>query len=111
MATVINKEKLIELVLAGSPAILIEIRSFKVDPFQYRDKKTGAIVHRIIAKYGAELGDAQMQISDWLPDGTKVEDVKPAFAKGEKAVLILEGMEPEQGFFKAKGKLYPYSVK
>lgn len=104
----LNQKQFIELALAGSPVILIEIRSAKVDAITYRDKKTGASVSRILIKYGCELGDAQMQVTEWVPDGTKAEDVKPAFAKGQRAALLLEGMEPQSGFFKASGKLYHY---
>jgi len=98
----------IEQALAGKPLVLVEYRSFKEEQIRYRDKKTGATVERLIMKHAVEMGGAQVQISEWLPDDAKVGQSIPPFKKGAPAVLEIRGMKQEQGFFKAEGALYPF---
>lgn len=100
-----KQDELIKRVLAGEPLIVVEYRSFKIDAIRYRDKQTQQTVARNIVKHGIEMGDAQVSVTEWLPDGTDLKTVNPAFAKGEKCVLKLRGMEPQQGFYNASGEL------
>lgn len=88
--------------------MLVEYRSFKEETIRYRDKKTQATVERLILKHAVEMGGAQVQISEWLPDGTKEGQAKPPFIKGTMAVLEIQGMRAEQGFYRAEGALYPF---
>jgi len=99
---------LIEQILLGKPLVLVEYRSHKEEEIRYRDKKTQATVQRLILKHAVEMGGAQVQISEWLPDDAKPGQSVPPFAKGSFAVLEIRGMKQEQGFFKAEGALYPY---
>lgn len=102
------KSVFIEQALAGKPLVLVEYRSFKEEQIRYRDKKTQATVERLIMKHAVEMGGAQVQISEWLPDDAKPGESKPPFTKGAMAVLEIRGMKQEQGFFKAEGALYPF---
>jgi len=88
--------------------VLVEYRSFKEDKIRYRDKKTGNSVEQYILKHAVEMGVTQMLVSEWLPNDYKPGTATSQFRKGERAVLELEGMEPQQGFYKASGKLYPF---
>jgi hypothetical protein len=96
--------------LAGKPVVLVEYRSFKQEEIRYRDKKTGAAVERQIVKHAVEMGGAQVQISEWLPEGTKPGTAQPPFKKGHMAVLEIHGMRAEQGFYRAEGNLFPYEA-
>jgi len=103
-----DQKAFVKAALEGKPVVLVEYRSFKPDKISYRDKKTGQAIEQLIVKHGVEMGELQVQVAEWMPQGTTEAQVKPPFAKGAKAVLLIEGMTQEQGFFKAKGQLFPY---
>lgn len=105
-----TKKDFITLVLEGKPLIIVEYRGITPDVIKYRDKKTGNAVERTIAKHSVEMGNSQVMVTEWLPDGTKPDSVVQPFKKGAKCVLELEGMEPMQGFYKASGKLFPIDL-
>lgn len=103
-----QKTQFIELALTGKPLVLVEYRSFKEEEIRFRDKKTGNAVQRLILKHAVEMAGAQVQISEWLPEETKAGTATPPFRKGAMAVLEIQGMRQEQGFYRAEGALYPY---
>lgn len=105
-----QQKEFITQALAGKPLVLVEYRAFKQEEIRYRDKKTQATVERQIIKHAVEMGGAQVQISEWLPEGTKPGSAQPPFKKGHMAVLEIQGMRQEQGFYRAEGNLYPYEV-
>lgn len=98
---------LIKCVLAGKPLVVVEYRSFKEDAISYRDKKTGQAVHRLVLKHATEMGNDQVQVTEWLPPEAVAGQAKPAFSKGQKCVLELTGLERQQGFFTCQGQLTP----
>lgn len=106
-----NKSEFVKMALEGKPVVLVEYRSFKIEHITYRDKKTQNTVSRNIVKHAVEMGDAQVSVSEWIPEDVKPETVKPPFAKGQRAVLELRGMERQQGFFVAEGNLWPFDDK
>jgi len=106
-----NQETLIKNVLAGKPCVVVEYRSFKLDTITYIGKKSGVRESKPVIKHAIELADTQAAITEWLPDGADLAQVKPNFKKGEKCVLTLEGIETVQGFASIKGKLEPLDAK
>lgn len=102
------QSEFIKSALEGKPVVLVEYRSFKVEHISYRDKKTGNAVSRDIVKHAVEMGDSQVSVSEWVPEGVKPESIKPPFNKGQRVVLELRGMERQQGFFVAEGNLWPF---
>jgi len=65
-------------------------------------------VSRAIIKHGLELGDTQASVTEWVPDGTKVEDLKPVHKKGDKVVFEVEGAKEVQGFSVLSGVMHTY---
>jgi len=106
-----KQSEYIEKSLEGSPLVLVEYRAFKEDTIRYRVKsgpQTGQSVERLIIKHSVELGAIQMQVTEWLPEGTKPGSAIPPFKKGQRAVLELQGMESQGGLYKASGNLFPF---
>lgn len=81
-------------VMAGKLLVIAEYRSFKPDAAKMRDKATGATVMRPKVLHSIEFGDVQATISEWLPDGTDMAQVKSSFKKGDKVVVHLKTLEP-----------------
>jgi len=104
-----KKSVVLSSVLAGKLLLISEYRSFKVEPIQYRDKKSGAMMHRFIAKHSLEAGDNQLQVADFMPDDynhEKAPAVAP-FKKGTICVLEVDTFKQEKGFISASGELTP----
>lgn len=101
---------MIKRILSGEPIVVVEYRAFKPDTIRYRDKKSGAAVERHVIKHSVEMGDMQVQVTEWLPDGVDLGTVKPTFSKGQRLALKLNGMEPNQGFYQATGDLIPLEL-
>lgn len=87
-------EQVIAEVRAGRLLVVGEYRSFKPDAVRMRDKATGAMVSKPKVLHALEFGDVQVTISEWLPDGVSIIDVKPPFAKGDKVVVRMKTLEP-----------------
>lgn len=105
------QKEFIDKVLDGSPLVLVEYRSHKEDTIRYRVKsgpQTGQSVERLIIKHAVEMGNIQVQVTEWLPEGTKPGVAVPPFKRGQKAVLELQGMENNGGIYKASGNLFPF---
>jgi len=106
-----KQDEIMKHVLNGSPVVVVEYRSFKIETIRYTDKKTGSAVQKPMIKHGIEMGEQQATITEWLPDGVILTDVRPNFKKGDKCVLTIQGVEQVQGFASIRGKLEPYEVK
>jgi len=103
-----KQTELVKNVLAGVPCVVVEYRGFKLETISYADKKSGMRVSKPLVKHAIEMQDTQAAITEWLPDGVNVADVKPHFKKGDKCVLRIDGVENIQGFASIKGKLEPF---
>lgn len=105
-----NKQQIADAILAGKPVVVVEYRSFKIDEIRYNDKKTGARVKRDIVKHGLELAGKPCVLTEWLPDGTNLEIIKPQFRKGENCVLEIEELAGDRDTLTARGSLAPYEA-
>jgi len=96
---------------AGAFIAIAEYRGFKPDAMRYRDKKTGARVSSPILIHLLEVGDAQVKVTEWLPDGAQVDAaglpvVTQVHKKGERVILKLENLESQNGQMSARGKIF-----
>lgn len=101
----------IEKFKGGAFIAVAEYRGFKPDAMRYRDKKTGARVSSPIAIHLLEVGDAQVKVTEWLPDGTAVDAaglplVERKHAKGDKVIIKLESLESQNGQLSARGAIF-----
>jgi len=104
-----TQKEFIEAALAGKPIIIVEYRSFKLETIKFRDKSsvTGQMIEKDTVAHACEAGDMQMRITEWLPDGADVKNLKAPFAKGQKCAFLIKGMQQDKGFFRAQGELVP----
>jgi len=103
-----TQQELVSEILKGRPLVLVEYRSFKEDVIRYRDKKTGNAIEQSILKHSVEMGSSQVLVSEWLPQDHKKGTASSPYRKGEIVAFEIEGMESQQGFYKAQGKLLPF---
>jgi len=101
---------IIKHVMNGVPMVIVEYRGFAIETIRYVDKKSGSAVTKPMVKHKIEMGETQAAISEWLPDGVNLSEVKPTFKKGDKCVLKMQGVENVQGFAQIRGTLEPYEV-
>lgn len=102
-----KKSQITPAVMAGNLLIVAEYRSFKVETITYRDKKTGNMLTRFIAKHSCEAGDSQFQVAEFLPDDYS-HDKNPMsrpFPKGQSVVVLVESFTQEKGFISVSGDM------
>jgi len=104
-----KQAELMKHVIAGVPCVVVEYRGFKAESTTYADKKNGgALVTQPIVKHNIEMGDQQAAITEFLPDGIQLADVKPSFKKGDKCVCRIQGVANVKGFASLRGTLEPW---
>jgi len=102
-----KEQDVITRVLAGNPTVIAEYRRFREDTLKWRDKQTGRSVERQVVKHSLEVGEMQCVLMEWLPDGAKPGEAKPAHKKGDRVVVSLKGMEREGDFYAITGEITP----
>jgi len=105
-----------ERVTEGQILAVAEYRGFRLECIRYRDKKTGAAVSAPIVTHAVELGAQQAKVSEWLPDGTPVDDkglatnYQPQFKKGDQIVIKVESLKNERGSFTINGTMFKLEI-
>jgi len=107
----LTKAQILEGVIAGRPLVLVEYRGLMVDEIKYNNKKTGAAVNQLLAKHAVEMGNRQIGITEWVPDGIKEAEVKQLYPKGTMLVLELEGLKEEKGNLSGSGQFFEFDAK
>jgi len=101
--------EVMKLVTSGTPMVVAEYRGFKAESMTYADKKNGgARVTQPIVKHNIEMGDQQAAITEFLPDGVALADVKPLHKKGDKVVVHILGVANVKGFASMRGVIHAY---
>jgi len=82
-----------------------EYRHSKSEMLNWRDKQTGRAMSAPILRHTVEFGDSSVAVSERVPEGTKLEDIKIPFVKGELVVLAFEELTRNLGLVSSRGKL------
>lgn len=101
-------QDILKAIKKGVPLMVVEYRGFDADTMQWTNKATGRAMSAPIARHRVETESEGFVVTDFLPEGTKVEDAKSPYVKGQKLVLEIETMTKEKGTTRAKGILSPY---
>lgn len=74
---------------AGQILGIAEYRSSKPEERSFVDEAKGGRVRlSVCVTHSLEIGDSQLAVVEWLPDGTKLADVKgPPFKKGDRVLV------------------------
>lgn len=74
-----------------------EYRTCTTRELKFKDEKSDKEVVRKIVEHGLEFGNEQITVSEWLPDGANLADVKPPVQKGEPVVVQIQSFSPKYG--------------
>lgn len=87
----------VQLMLTGTPVVLVEYRNLKKDKQRYRDKKTGSMVERDVSKHLCEFqgGAGSLEVMQWLEDGQTPESIPAIAKKGEMVFFIIKELTQE----------------
>jgi len=87
-----------------------EYRHSKSEMLNWRDKQTGRAMSAPVLRHTVEFGDTSVAVSERVPEGTKLEDIKVPFVKGELVVLQLEELTRNLGLISSRGKLEKFTA-
>lgn len=100
-----NEKAFLETARAGGFVAIGEYRHSKSEMINWRDKQTGRPMTAPVLRHTVEFGDQSVAVSERVPDGMKLEDIKVEFHKGETVVLHIEELTRSMGLVSARGKL------
>jgi len=103
-----NDKDIMEVAKSGHPVLVCEYRLFTPDEMKWVHKKTGKPMEAVIARHRVETKDDGFEVTEFLPDGTKIDAVRPQFKKGQKVVLVVENFVRANGSLNARGVLHAY---
>jgi len=109
-----DEKTFISKVRAGNFLAVGEYRHGKAEMLNWRDKQTGRAMSAPILRHTVEFGETgnttSVAVSERVPDGTKLEDIKIAFVKGELVVLQFEELSRNLGLVSSRGMLEKYTT-
>lgn len=103
--THMTKQQMLDAFWAGSPILVVEYRSSRVDFIQWMDKATKQSLQAHLLRHTVEAGDKSFTVSERMPKDWTGEGYKPPFSKGTKCVLEFTSFKTERGITEASGKL------
>lgn len=85
--------------------MVVEYRGGEAAKIEYREKETGKAAVFCKMTHNVEAGSKAFQITERLPDDTKVDQVRPSLKKGQMAIFRVQGFYTDKGTVKASGTL------
>lgn len=86
-----------------NPVMLVEFRGHETRSGVMKDgRKYAAVTYRM---EGVKAG-RQVQVSQFLPDGTDVNAVVVPFKRGQQCVLVATSIVSDKGVLKARGTVH-----
>lgn len=98
--------KQIESTARNQFVCLAEYRQVKVESISFKDAKNGGMRTSVVARHGLEMGATQFVVTEWLPDGTKVEEVRFPFKKGQTVAVTPVAMAMQSGTLNVRGQIH-----
>src|ERR1039458_10383122 len=100
-----TKEQLFESVLSGKVLATGEYRMSKAEMHSWRDKVNGQAKSGAFLTHTVEVGDVAITLSERVPEGSKIEDIRVPFTKGEGVVIFFDSLLSSKGIVSGRGKL------
>jgi len=83
-----------------------EYRMSKAEEISWRDKQTGRAMSAPILRHTIEFGSLGVSVSERVPEGRKLEDIKVVgLHKGDKVAVYLTELLTQKGMVSARGRL------
>lgn len=105
-----DEKTFVQKIKAGQMLALGEYRHSKAEMLNWRDKTTGRAMSAPILRHTVEFGDNSVSVSERVPEGTKLEDIKISFVKGQVVVLHIDEVSRNLGMVSARGVLESYTA-
>ncbi|MBV6343517.1 hypothetical protein [Candidatus Magnetobacterium casense] len=99
-----NIELVTRLLNEGKALMLVEWRGAKVDELDLADKVSGRREHRIVVRHALEAGSSQVSCAQWLPAGSKVDDIRIPYTKGQVLLVVITGLSRQKGAVSLSGE-------
>jgi len=103
----ITKENIMHIgqLLAGCKILAVgEYRTMTARELNFTDKETQQKKTRKLIEHGIEVGDQQLNVTEWLPDDATLSAVKRPCEKGEPVVVEVSGFSRQWGITAASVK-------
>jgi len=97
--------ELVERVQAGEFLVVGEYRMSKAEMLNWVDKTNGQRKSAPILRHTVEFGNESVAVNERVPDGTKLEDIKINYIKGDRVVLHVQERISERGLVACRGQL------
>lgn len=104
-----DEKTFIGRVRAGEILAVGEYRHSKSEMINWRDKQTGRAMSAPVLRHTIEFGNNSVSVSERVPEGVKLEDIKIPWQKGQMVVLKIEEISRNLGLVSARGSLEPFS--
>jgi len=88
-----KEAEFIKQTLAGRPLVVVEYRSTETDTIRRKVVKAGESSTMPMVKHTVLVGHQSWEISEFLPDGARLEDVKAPYEFRDMIVVEIETME------------------
>lgn len=100
--------QIMDSLLKGEAVMIGEYRGHRVDTKQMSIKERPEIKeNRVIVAHSFESATGEQIIcAEWMPPGTRAEDIKPQMQKGDLAVLVLQSLTYKGGSRQASPKRF-----
>lgn len=85
-----KKDTFITQVLAGKPLILVEYRATETDEINRKVVKAGESAVMPVVKHKVLVGNDSWEVTEFLPDGADLKQVKAPFGLVMRDLVILE---------------------
>jgi len=105
-----TEQQVVKQFLMGLPVMVVEYRSSRIDPIQWRDKATGQRREAVLLKHTVEAGDRSFVVNERMPDDWDATKYVSPNKKGQRMVLEFTDFKTERGRSEASGKLIPLDV-
>jgi len=80
-------------IVAGNPLFVVEFRKTETDSVRRKVQKAGEAATMPLVKHTVLLGDVSFELTEFLPDGADLAQVKAPFERGAKVIVHIETIE------------------
>lgn len=101
-----KKQEFINQVTAGKPLLVVEYRSTVAEDIRRSNPKAGEAAVMPVAKHRVLVGDKSYDVTEFLPDGAKVSEVKAPFNPRDLVVIEVTSMEDTKWGSRITGKFH-----
>lgn len=108
--TVKTLEQAVKEWQSGTLCALVEYRSSKAEPIQWRDKETHMVMRGVTLTHAVESDKGSMMVSERVPEDFNWKEYTSPFRKGQKVLCLFDSVGRTKGNTTLYGRLEAVSV-